>query len=60
MEYWVRHSDNLLPGYSVVEGAHWGVACVLRCGLAADGQFVVLILKQFKNDIMENNIYEES
>ena len=42
-----------LPGYSVVEGAHRGVARVLRCGLAADCQFVILVLKQFYHDNVE-------
>ena len=41
---WVTDVSRHLPGYSVVEGAHRGAAGVLRCGLAADGQLVVLVL----------------
>ena len=43
-EHWVTDATRHLPGYSVVEGAHRGAAGVLRCGLAADGQLVVLVL----------------
>ena len=49
-DHWVTPH---LPGYSVVEGAHWGVARVLRCGLAANSQFVILVLKQFYHDNVE-------
>ena len=43
-EHWVTDATRHLPGYSVVESAHGGAARVLRCGLTADGQFVVFVL----------------